>query len=189
MWNIPLLKLQSESKPRTFRTHRGHWGMLEYSMDTCHLKKRERRNLNSRIGNLPLKHRSHPPYSCFACVKPFEVLFKNIYWAPSTRLHAGTSRWTLTPLTTRSRAVWRDHATDPKPHRKFLSTCHSSKIDLPFPHRYFMSPSLLCSSLFSSKDKYFTSLSCLFSACLTMVQPPHRPGCYLFCSSLYSQCL
>lgn len=50
-------------------------------------------------------------------------------------------------------------------------------------------PSLLCSSLFSCKDKYFTSLSGLFSACLTIVQLPHRPGCYLFCSSLYSQCL
>lgn len=49
MWNIPLLKLQSEYKPRTFRTHRQHWGMLEYSMATCHLKKRERRSLNSRI--------------------------------------------------------------------------------------------------------------------------------------------
>lgn len=103
MWNIPLLKLQPESKPRTFRTHRGHWRMLEYSMDNCHLKKRKRRNLNSRICNLPLKHRSHPPYSCLACVKPFEVLFKSIYWAPSTHLHAGASRWTLTLLTTWNR--------------------------------------------------------------------------------------
>lgn len=63
MWNIPLLKLQSGSKPRTFRTHRRCWGMLEYSMDTCHLKKRERRSLNSRICMLPLKHlcRHHLP--------------------------------------------------------------------------------------------------------------------------------
>ena len=55
----------------------------------------------------------------------------------------GSSRQALAPLKTQNRAMKRNPETDPKSHRKGLSTCPVPTFDFPSPHRHFLAPSLL----------------------------------------------
>lgn len=177
MWNIPLLKLQSGSKPRMFRTHRRHWGMLEYSMDTCHLKKRER-TLNSRICSLPFKHPCHHHHPALhvqsTCMFPAKIFIEPLLYA--YMLGPGSSRQALASLTTQIRTV--------KSGGWSKVTVTDWALDFPSPHRHFLAPSLLYFSLAMITFPhiiYFTFLSGLFSACRIRMLRPHPQGFYLFC--------
>ena len=132
MWNIPLLKLQSGSKPRTFRTHRRHWEMLEYSMDTCHPKKRERRNLQ-----FTFKTSLSSPSSCLAGVKhlfPAKIFIEPLLYA--YLLGSWSSLQTLAPLTMQIKTVKRSQENNAKSHR-------DQALDFSSVHRHFVALSLL----------------------------------------------